>query len=287
MKIGYLGIDVSKGYSDFVLLDNNKKELEPCFQLDDNHDGHVLLLNQLKTMQDKHELVGIEAIMESTGGYENNWLSLLKDKGAAISVRAARVNPFGVKHDSQAGMERTETDPTSARRIAIYAINHPEKVLYEKPAYNKMDSLRSMYNYIRTKTKQKVQLFNQLEKLLYSAFPEILKYMREQLPMWLLLFLEQYPTASAAKEANPEDFKSIPRLGPEKAKKLHELAKKSISGVDEPALREIISGYARDLRMLMKQVEDLKKSLEKQVDLPSEINLLMTFPGIAIFPQQV
>ena len=83
MKIGYLGIDVSKGYSDFVLLDNNKKELEPCFQLDDNHDGHVLLLNQLKTMQDKHELVGIEAIMESTGGYENNWLSPFKGQGSS------------------------------------------------------------------------------------------------------------------------------------------------------------------------------------------------------------
>lgn len=283
MKIGYLGIDVSKGYSDFVLLNKKKEELEPCFQLDDNQEGHFQLLQLLKKLSEKHNLTGIEAVMESTGGYENNWLCLLKNKGMTLNVRAARVNPYGVKHDSEAGMVRTETDPTSAKRIAIYTINHPEKLQYEKPGYSKMDSLRSMYNYIGTKTKQKVQLSNQLEKLLYSAFPEVLKYMREQLPKWFLLFLEKYPTALAAKEASIMDFQSISHIGPAKAEKLYSMAQKSVSYIDEPALREIISGYARDLIVLKKQIDDLKKSLEKQVDLPLAITILMSFPGIAIY----
>jgi hypothetical protein len=33
----YLGIDVSKGYADFTLLNEQKKELETVFQLDDPH----------------------------------------------------------------------------------------------------------------------------------------------------------------------------------------------------------------------------------------------------------
>jgi hypothetical protein len=40
----FLGIDVSKGYADFILLDNNKNIIEKNFQLDDIFDGH----NQLK-----------------------------------------------------------------------------------------------------------------------------------------------------------------------------------------------------------------------------------------------
>ena len=84
MKIGYLGIDVSKGYSDFVLLNKKKEELESCFQLDDNQEGHFQLLNLLKNLLEKHCLTGIEAVMESTGGYENNWLCLLKNKGRAL-----------------------------------------------------------------------------------------------------------------------------------------------------------------------------------------------------------
>jgi len=283
MKIGYLGIDVSKGYSDFVLLDKNKKELEPCFQLDDNNAGHTHLFSLLKKMMAKHDLAGIEAIMESTGGYENNWLSLLKKRGGVINLKAARINPFGIKHDSLAGMERTITDSTSARRIAMYALNHPEKIQYEQPACTTMNSLRSMYNFISTKIKQKVQLSNQLEKLLYSAFPELLVYMREQMPKWVLLFLEEYPTASAAKEAQPEDFLTIPKIRAAKAEELYKKAKRSIASVDNRVVRSIIREYAKDLNVLMEQIAELKKSLEKESNLPAEIKLLSSFPGIGTY----
>ena len=36
----YLGIDVSKGYADFVLVDTNQELIEPLFQLDDTPKGH-------------------------------------------------------------------------------------------------------------------------------------------------------------------------------------------------------------------------------------------------------
>lgn len=33
---GFLGIDVSKGYADFLLLDEHKQQMETGFQLQDN-----------------------------------------------------------------------------------------------------------------------------------------------------------------------------------------------------------------------------------------------------------
>jgi len=36
----FLGIDVSKGYSDFALLGKDKQVLEEGFQLDDTRAGH-------------------------------------------------------------------------------------------------------------------------------------------------------------------------------------------------------------------------------------------------------
>ncbi len=174
--------------------------------------------------------------MESTGGYENNWLALLKNEGCHYGIRTARLNPFGVKHDSHAGLERTITDATSARRIAIYLINHPEKANWEEPGYDVMDSLRSMYKFIRTKVKQKVQLQNQFEKLLYTAFPELLSYMKEQLPKWLLMVLEQYPTAAAMREAGIGDLIKIGHINEDKAKTLLHKAEQSIAWADNPAL---------------------------------------------------
>jgi hypothetical protein len=42
-KKGYLGIDVSKGYADFLLLSNESKILEEGFQLQDNKEGRQKL----------------------------------------------------------------------------------------------------------------------------------------------------------------------------------------------------------------------------------------------------
>lgn len=280
MKIGYLGIDVSKGYSDFALLSKSKKVLEDNFQLDDTQSGHVKLLNLIEEFKAKHGLVGIFAALESTGGYENNWLTLLKNEGCHFGVRVAQLNPSGVKHDSYAGLERTITDATSARRIAIYLINHPEKANWEEPGYDLMDSLRSMYKFIRTKVKQKVQLQNQFEKLLYTAFPEVLSYLKEQPPRWLLMVLEQYPTAGSMREASIEDLIKISHVNEDKSKALLHKAEQSISWADNPALRKLISAYAQDLLRLVAQIDELKKDLEKQKEITREIKILESFPGI-------
>lgn len=283
MNVGYLGIDVSKGYSDFVLIDKVSKQLEPVFQLDDNVSGHSKLLCLLDEFKSKHSLDGFKAVLESTGGYENNWLSLLSGSPTELNLQIARVNPYGVKHDGQAGMERTVTDGTSARRIALYAIHHPDKLNWESSGVDLMYSLRSMYNYIRTKIKQKVQLGNQLEKLLYSAFPELLQYAKEDYPGWLLCFLEQYPTANLASIGQIRDFTSIAHISEKKAKELHKKAIHSVSKANNPALQEIIKGYAKDIRQLNKDINSLKKSLAKQTGLPFEIELLTSFKGIATY----
>ena len=45
----YLGIDVSKGYADFTILNKEKTIVEENFQLDDTFEGHQQLFNFLKT----------------------------------------------------------------------------------------------------------------------------------------------------------------------------------------------------------------------------------------------
>jgi hypothetical protein len=42
-KKAFLGIDVSKGYADFLLLDQEKQVLEDTFRLNDNKAGRLKL----------------------------------------------------------------------------------------------------------------------------------------------------------------------------------------------------------------------------------------------------
>jgi len=87
----FLGIDVSKGYADFLLLDEDKNVIEEGFQLSDNKQGRQKLKELIKSWQAQ----GLEQLfcgVESTGGYENNWYSYLKSNFKDSKIYVCRIN---------------------------------------------------------------------------------------------------------------------------------------------------------------------------------------------------
>ena len=71
MKSFYLGIDVSKGYADFVIVNLQKQPMVKNFQLDDTFDGHSRLHEIISRFLADHPQAFMYAAVESTGGYEN------------------------------------------------------------------------------------------------------------------------------------------------------------------------------------------------------------------------
>lgn len=192
----FLGIDVSKGYADFILLGSEAEVIESDFQLFDNRQGHARLKVLIRKWKDN----GIDQLfcgVESTGGYENNWYSLLKGLQSSGELLVSRLNPKAVKSVSDAVMRRSITDAVSAENIALYLLKFPEKVNYSEGVRlsQKSKEGRCHLTSIRMFLKQKTQLGNQLEMLLYEYFPEILIYCRHGIPRWVLQMLIKYPTA--------------------------------------------------------------------------------------------
>jgi len=72
MEPYYMGIDVSKGYADFMIINSKKHPVVQGFQLDDTFDGHRSLYNIRARFLSEHSDSTIFAGMESTCGYENN-----------------------------------------------------------------------------------------------------------------------------------------------------------------------------------------------------------------------
>jgi len=62
MEPFYLGVDVSKGYADFMILNSEKQPAVKGFQLDDTFDGH----QSLHCFTAKHSDTILFAGMEST-----------------------------------------------------------------------------------------------------------------------------------------------------------------------------------------------------------------------------
>ena len=92
----FLGGDVSKGYSDFVMLDEKAKVKEKYFRLDDTVDGHQKLHYFLRKFCKNNKAAVIYAAVESTGGYENNWYQALCSLKTELPIKTARLNPRGV-----------------------------------------------------------------------------------------------------------------------------------------------------------------------------------------------
>ena len=274
----FLGIDASKGYSDFVMLNANKQPVIKNFQLDDTFDGHARLYAQLRSFNQDHPEATIYAAVESTGGYENNWFqSLLKFQGS-LPMKTAHLNPLGVNHNRKADLKRNVTDKISAQSVAEYMIAHPEKVSYQHQ--DSLASLRKLWGFISMLTKQSTQLLNQLESLVYNANPEILSYCKDGVPQWVLKLLTRYPTALRLSKAKAKSVARIPYVSKDRAQQLIATAKKSVASANDDVTEQLIVAT-------VKQIFDLNNTIKAQTKrmtdkcAVAEVELLKTFIGIS------
>ena len=278
MDTYYLGIDVSKGYADFMILDKDKQCVEDSFQLDDTFSGHCLLYERLVEFFDKHPGCLIYAAVESTGGYENNWFNSLVKFQGTLNIQSARLNPLGVSANSRADLKRNITDPISAQNVAEFMIAHAEKITYQQN--DALANLRRQWSFIKLLTKQSTQLLNQLESLLYIANPELLAYCQDRTPKWVLKLLEKYPTASNLSRAKAKTIATIPYVSTQRAAQLIAGAKDSIASATDKTTGQLITTTVKQIVHLKHSIEAQTKLMAEQCRL-DEVDLLKTFTGIS------
>ena len=277
----FLGIDVSKGYADFLLLDQDKQVLEDTFRLNDNKAGRL----KLSQIIEHWFSLGLEELfcgVESTGGYENNWFSHLQQLANDQNLKIARLNPKGVKSVSEAALKRTITDAVSAENIAVYLIAFSEKIVYSDK-WNQFDSTfkeaRQNLTFKRMLIKQKVQLNNQLEKLLYQHLSEILVYCRNGMPNWLLEMLVKYPSAKQVSRASEKMLVRIKGISQNKAQAIVRKVQLSNQSVSDQ-IKRLISETAKEIIHKKKLIEKEQSTLIKQYKEHDQVKLLCTIKGI-------
>ena len=278
MTTFYLGVDVSKGYADFAIIDSKKKEVVKNFQLDDTFGGHQCLYDILDRLLEHNPQANLFAAVESTGGYENNWYHSLVEFQASLNIQTARLNPLGVMHNSKADLKRNTTDKISARSIAEYLVAHPDKVAYQQQDH--LAGLRKQWGFIQMLTKQCTQFLNQLNMLLYTSNPALLNYCKNGVPNWLLMLLLHYPSAAKLKRARVKRLAKIPYVTAAKAQQLIADAKQSIAPAPEPVTEQLVSATARQIVHLQKNIKVQTDLMIDSCSMP-EIDLLKTFQGIA------
>jgi len=169
------------------------------------------------------ELSQRDPIGKSTGGYENNWYHYLRRFQKDIPIQVVILNPVGVSHTGKSEMNRNITDKISAGNIAIHLINHQDKINYEKESL--YSSFKRTWTYLRLLKKQKTQLLNELDPLMYSTHTQLQQYCKEGTPQWILKLIIRYPTANHLSRAMVKGVAKIPYISQERAHELIEEAK--------------------------------------------------------------
>lgn len=281
LKEIYIGIDASKGYSDFILYTQSKIQYEKGFQLDDNFEGHQILKEKIIELTEK----GYRVIcgIENTGGYERNWVNTilkLSKKNAAVEIY--KLNPKAVKHQIQSLMKRTINDSVSAEGIAMYMINNYEifkdnwvKTMAQTEMITEEKMLNNM---IHSLLKQRTMKKNQLEKVLYQTFPEILKNVTGA--KWVYQLLAKYSSSLAVKRAKLSGLQSIRGINEKRAKELKLLARKSIATLGGKIPEMIVSNHCKDILAITKEIDELKTVLVKKYADNEDVQLLMNIQGI-------
>lgn len=276
----FLGIDVSKGYSDFVLIDSSFNELDKPFKLYDTPDGHAALEKRLSDYIKAHNLSIVYCGVESTGGLEDHWHSCISRLSAKLPVKVSRLNPMVVKKAAGAGMKRQVTDPLSAKNIATYLVRYADQVNYGTPL-NKYREYRSLHKYLSLCTKQNTQQINNLKQMLYKCAPELQRFCKKKVPNWVLELLAAYPTSQDLARAKAEKVAKIKFIPLIKAHDLIAKAKISVSSRGEETDAFVIRNIVAEIKNKQANIKKMKAVLIDKCK-GSEVDIVVSLKGIGL-----
>lgn len=286
----YFGGDVSKGYCDFLVLDQNEDSVEENFQLDDTAQGHRVLSEVIKKFLGPNVIIYVG--FEYTGGYESNWYHFilkLAEKLNTQNLLVTRLNPKAVHNHKKALLKQITTDKESALVIAHYLIAFKKKIVYQcRPPMGQQDleDAQNQFKFIQTLKKQGTQFRNKLHSLLYKAHPQLLPHCRDGMSDWLLRLVVKYPSSNRLAEASVEEVSKIKYLRTHKVPGLIECAKNSVASSDSQLAHSTISDIAAYILSLGTMIDKHIRILSLTPTIQSfeqEIKRLMSFQGISYY----
>lgn len=276
--MNYLGIDVSKVNSRYVLLDNDGEKTTKPFTLKNDQQSFTQLLERFKELDLRPDniLIGIEA----TGiWWENLYCFMIEQQFKVIVLNPHQTNKF-----REALRLKAKTDDIDAYVIAglLRSGEYADSYIPEESIQVLREIVKLRHQLITNRQNFERQVY----ALLGLLFPEYEKTtIKNPFTISSLAILRAYPTAKHLAEAKPKNIEKIVRRIQGSTINIDQI--KSLIGT---AQSSIYSGRAKDARgmnlnILLDQVETLQQSIaqldQRTNDIlsPNDPDDAMSFPG--------
>ena len=217
-------------------------------------------------------------VLESSGHYYWPLASHLHRRGYQVAV----VNPLQAKYFAKSRMQRSKSDPADARTLAALGMSEEPRAKDPLLGAEAKEAARFWGGLV----KEQAQVRQKLLRLVEIGFPELKECFEDPLCETALAVLREAPTARTAARKRVTTLADATRpggrrrLGENKARRLHELAKDTI------APPELDTQMGFEVGLLIQQFDLLEKQIEiaeQRVSgiLDSELaQRLQTIPGV-------
>lgn len=217
-------------------------------------------------------------VLESSGHYYWPLASHLHRLGYQVAV----VNPLRAKYFAKSRLQRSKSDPADARTLAALGMSEEPRVKDPLLGAEAREATRFWGGLV----KEQGQVRQKLVRLVEIGFPELKECFEDPLCETALAVLREAPTARTAARKRVSTLAETARpggqrrLGENKARRLHELAKETI------APPELDAQMGFQVGLLIKQFDLLDEQIELAEQRVAEVldsalaQRLQTIPGV-------
>lgn len=276
-----VGIDIGKTKHTFSIIDRGTGEilLNPSV-FDNNQNGFLLLIKQLKAYDKANILIG----MEDTGHYHFALLKYLLDSRYTVAL----INPTitDLTRKLQGGI--TKNDPLDSLTICDVISSNQRKKPYRVTKVNRFELYeQKQLTRHHHNLKEELNIYkNRLQKCIDIVFPEFNSLFRSKYGVVYMNILKTFSSAEAIANADIRsirkcfEFKGQGKRISLSAEQLKSVAKSSIgipSAAEEIQIRHLIN----QIELLEEQLSEIDKRIE---EFSAKSNsTILSIPGISHF----
>ena len=276
-----VGIDIGKNKHTFSIIDRGTGEilLNPSV-FDNNQNGFLLLIKQLKAYDKADILIG----MEDTGHYHFALLKYLLDSRYTVAL----INPTTTDLTRKLQGDITKNDPLDSLTICDVISSNQRKKPYRVTKVNSFELYeQKQLTRHHHNLKEELNIYkNRLQKCIDIVFPEFNSLFRSKYGVVYMNILKTFSSAEAIANADIRsirkcfDFKGQGKRISLSAEQLKSVAKLSIgipSAAEEIQIRHLVS----QIELLEEQLSEIDKRIE---EFSAKSNsTILSIPGISHF----
>ena len=276
-----VGIDIGKTKHTFSIIDRGTGEilLNPSV-FDNNQNGFLLLIKQLKAYDKADILIG----MEDTGHYHFALLKYLLDSRYTVAL----INPTTTDLTRKLQGDITKNDPLDSLTICDVISSNQRKKPYRVTKVNSFELYeQKQLTRHHHNLKEELNIYkNRLQKCIDIVFPEFNSLFRSKYGVVYMNILKTFSSAEAIANADIRsirkcfDFKGQGKRISLSAEQLKSVAKLSIgipSAAEEIQIRHLVS----QIELLEEQLSEIDKRIE---EFSAKSNsTILSIPGISHF----